>query len=40
MGEVTDMMLSGLLCQVCGAYMDDFEEPGYPRTCEDCEENK
>lgn len=34
------MMLNGLLCQVCGTYMDDFEEPGYPRTCDDCQEEK
>ena len=38
MSEVTDMILGGLMCQICGAYMDDLEEPGHPRTCEDCEE--
>lgn len=36
MGENTEMILNGLLCQVCGTYMDDYEEPGYPRTCNDC----
>ncbi|EJL44000.1 hypothetical protein PMI08_02118 [Brevibacillus sp. CF112] len=39
-GEAADSILSGLMCQVCGAYMEDFEEPGYPRTCEDCQEDK
>ncbi|WP_261375928.1 hypothetical protein [Brevibacillus brevis] len=40
MGQVVEMILSGLLCQVCGASMDDFEEPGHPRTCEGCDEEK
>ncbi|WP_258022808.1 hypothetical protein [Brevibacillus formosus] len=40
MGEVAEMIISGLVCQVCGESMDDFEEPGYPRTCEDCQEEK
>lgn len=40
MGEISEMILEGLLCQVCGSYMDDFEEPGYPRTCEDCKERE
>ncbi|MGK5511744.1 hypothetical protein [Brevibacillus formosus] len=40
MGELTEMMLSGMLCQVCGAYMDDFDDPGHPRTCQDCKEEK
>lgn len=38
MGELAEMTLNGLLCEVCGAYVEDFEEPGYPRKCEDCEE--
>ncbi|WP_281281436.1 hypothetical protein [Paenibacillus dokdonensis] len=40
MGEVAEMILNGLLCEVCGCYIDDMEEPGYPRTCEDCENEK
>ena len=36
MSQTVDDMLSGLICQVCGSFMDDFEAPGYPRTCEDC----
>lgn len=38
MSEVTKMMLNGFMCQECGSYMDDFEEPGYPRTCADRKE--
>ena len=30
-----DYIADGLCCQVCGAYIDD-DEPGFPRTCEDC----
>lgn len=36
MGEISEMILNGLLCEVCGTYVDG-EEPGYPRKCEDCE---
>lgn len=38
MGEAAEMMINGLLCQGCGSYVEDHEEPGYPRYCEDCEE--
>lgn len=37
MGEAADDILIGLCCQACGSYMDDMEAPGYPRTCDDCE---
>jgi hypothetical protein len=36
MGEISQMILKGILCEVCGAYIEDWEEPGYPRKCEDC----
>lgn len=36
MGEITEDILNGLLCEVCGSYMEDFKETGYPRKCEDC----
>lgn len=36
MGEISEMMMNGLLCQQCGVWMDDFQEVGYPRTCGDC----
>ena len=37
MGEAAEDILNGLCCQVCGAYMEDFEAPGFPRTCGDCQ---
>lgn len=36
MGEIADMMLSGLMCEGCGVWMDDLQEPGYPRRCYSC----
>ncbi len=38
--SAVDDMLEGLTCQVCGAYMYDFESPGHPRTCDDCKEEE
>ncbi len=35
MSYFDDYIADGLCCQVCRAYIDD-DEPGYPRTCEDC----
>ncbi len=40
MGEIADMMINGRMCEQCGVYMDDGEEPGYPRLCPGCEEEK
>ena len=46
MGEISEMMLDGTLCQVCGVFLgpnpedDDFESwapCGYPMSCKDCE---
>lgn len=37
MGEAAEDVLEGLLCQCCGELIDG-EEPGYPRYCEDCQE--
>jgi len=39
MGEAVEFMLDGILCQVCGVFIDG-ESPGYPRTCEGCEEEE
>lgn len=33
MGEFADMVLNGLVCSSCAEYMDDYEEPGFPRYC-------
>lgn len=35
MGEIADMTIEGILCQVCGVFMG--EGVGYPRTCDVCE---
>lgn len=44
LGEVAEMILEGVLCQYCGVVLDDIvageEASGYPRVCEDCEEDK
>lgn len=40
MGEIAEMVLNGILCQICGQYIDDdytYGDPGYPRECKDCE---
>lgn len=36
MGEVTEMMVDGVLCEICGAYIDG-PAPGHPRRCCDCD---
>lgn len=44
MGDVSDAILDGTMCQVCGGLMEDMipkagviqTAPGYPRTCDDC----
>lgn len=40
MGEISDMMLEGILCQECGQYVDyhtgESRACGYPRFCPDC----
>lgn len=35
MGEAADMLLSGLMCEGCGVFIDG-DEPGYPRHCDVC----
>lgn len=37
MGDIAEMVLEGILCEVCGIYIEDGEEPGHPRKCESCE---
>lgn len=37
MGDIADGIINGFWCQECGCLVDG-EEPGYPRICEDCEE--
>ena len=37
MGDVLrfELMLDGLLCQICGGFLDGGA-PGHPRWCEEC----
>lgn len=41
MGEVAEIMIEGLLCSGCGAWMDSVlngeDAPGHPVYCDDCE---
>lgn len=38
MGEIADMHLDGTLCESCGTFIG--EPCGYPRYCEDCEDDE
>lgn len=40
MGDISEMMLEGTLCEECGAFIEDGDGEGYPRKCEDCEPKK
>lgn len=37
MGEYSDMIMQGLICDKCGDHFEDEESPGYPRVCDLCE---
>ena len=37
MGEITEMILDGILCDCCGEYMGEGD--GYPVTCDGCKED-
>ena len=36
MGEIAEMMLNGLMCEGCGEFMEDLDEPAFPRRCSAC----
>lgn len=38
MGEISEMILEGILCQVCGGYCENSN--GIPQTCSDCKPKK
>ncbi len=38
MGELSEMILDGILCQECGVFIENGEALGVPRSCEDCAE--
>ena len=33
MGDIADMMLEGEMCAMCGVFLTDGQEDGYPRYC-------
>ena len=35
MGDMSDMMLDGTLCQGCGVFLNE-DAPGFPCSCRDC----
>lgn len=39
MGEITLLILEGILCQECGAFVDE-QYIGSPRSCEDCNDSE
>ena len=39
MGDMAEAILEGLFCEECGCLIDG-EEPGYPRSCDDCKEEE
>lgn len=36
MGDVSEMILAGVLCEQCGGAIGDGQAPGHPRKCSDC----
>lgn len=40
MGEAAELILDGIVCETCGSYIEDGEEPGHPRKCSDCKPKK
>lgn len=40
MGEISDMILEGILCECCGVYLDDYEEKPFPHYCSDCKNER
>jgi predicted Zn-ribbon and HTH transcriptional regulator len=37
MGELTEMILEGILCEKCGQYIG--QPIGYPQKCKDCKDD-
>lgn len=37
MGDAAELILEGYICQQCSELIDG-DDPGYPRSCEDCED--
>ncbi|GGP07336.1 hypothetical protein GCM10011346_02920 [Oceanobacillus neutriphilus] len=39
MSDTVDLMLEGNICQCCGDLIDG-DDPGYPRDCDSCGDNR
>ena len=39
MGDITEMMLEGILCQSCGDHLDD-SDGDFPQSCADCKKEE
>ena len=39
MGEVTELVLDGVLCHRCGSFVSEIVV-GHPRLCEDCDDTE
>lgn len=37
MGDIAEMMLAGVLCEICGVYLG--KETGHPRQCKKCKKD-
>lgn len=40
MGEHADDIIEGTVCEECGTFFDDGDSPGFPRTCNECQEEE
>lgn len=40
MGDIAEMVLEGLLCSVCGTFLDVEDEAGYPVACSECQDDE
>ena len=38
MGDISEMMMDGTLCHLCGEFIDKGAPEGIPRACDDCKE--
>lgn len=37
MGDIADGVIEGVLCMVCGVFMEDADEKPFAHCCDDCE---
>jgi hypothetical protein len=36
MGDISDMMLDGTLCECCGVYLGESSQGDFPQLCRSC----